>query len=94
MNLDAYLDYNDGATANLTWFTFFVDFAQTAPFAQFFVGIDTDQRNLMFVTQCRDQFLDLWFFTAFGQDSQKSVTPMNTIETIIDIFVRNNVFVW
>lgn len=64
-----YLDDNNGASANLSWFAFFVDFTQTAPFAQFFVWIHTDQWNLMFVAQSRDQFFVLWLFAAFSQNS-------------------------
>lgn len=80
-----HLDDDNGASANLAWLAFFVDFAQTAPFAQFLVGINADQWNLVLVAQSCDQFLVCRLIAAFGQDGKDSLTPakQSLIETAL-----------
>lgn len=49
-NVIANLNDHNGWSTHLTCLSFFVDFTKTRPFTKFFVRIDTNQWNLMFIT--------------------------------------------
>ena len=74
-HLTKIFDDNNGAAAYLAWFTFFVDFAQTGPFAQLPVRINANQGNLMFMAECCDKFLVEGLIEGLGQNAQNSLTP-------------------
>lgn len=74
-----HLNDNARASTNLAGFAFFVDFAQTGPFTQFFVRVNVQQRNLMFVTEGSHQFLVLWFVATLGKDAQNSLTSKREV---------------
>lgn len=69
------LDDNNRTAANLTGLAFFVDLAQTRPFTEFLVGIDTDQRDLMLMTEGSNELLVIGFVKRLSQDTQNSLTP-------------------
>ena len=71
--LSVVLDNYTWASANLSWLAFFVNFAETRPFAQFLAAVNTEQWNLMFVAQGCDQLLVLWLIAAFGEDAEDSL---------------------
>lgn len=66
-------DYNGRAT-NFACLSFFVDFTKTGPFTKFLVWIDSNQWNLMFITQSGNQFFVLWFIATFCQNAQNGLT--------------------
>lgn len=70
----SHLNNNARTSTNLTWFAFFVDFAQTGPFTQLFVRINVQQWNLMLIAKSGDQLLVLRFVATFGKDAQNSLT--------------------
>lgn len=68
------LDNDTRASANLSWFAFFVDFAQSGPFTQFLAAVDSDQWDLMFIAKSSDELFVLWLIAAFGQNAQNGLT--------------------
>lgn len=68
------LDNDARASANLAWFAFFVDLAQSRPFAQLLAWVNADQWNLVFAAQGGDELLVLWLIAAFGQNAEHSLT--------------------
>lgn len=62
------------ASADLSWFAFLVNFAETAPFAEFLAAVDTNQWNLMFGAQCLDELFVLWLITTFGENAENCLT--------------------
>lgn len=72
------LDDDNGTAANLTGLALLVDLAQTRPFTQFLVRIDTDQGNLMFVTKGSNELLVVGFVKRLSQDTQRGLTPGKT----------------
>lgn len=76
------LDDNNGTAANLTGLAFFVDFAQTRPFTEFLVGIDTDQGDLMFMTEGSNELLVVGFVKRLSQDTQNGLTSAIEIKNM------------
>jgi hypothetical protein len=68
------LDNDARASADLAWLAFFVDFAQSRPFAQLLAGVDADQWNLVLAAQGSDELLVLWLIAAFGQNAENGLT--------------------
>lgn len=82
------LDDNARASANLSWLAFLVDFAQTAPFAQFLAAVDADQRDLMFAAQSSDQLFVLWLVAAFSENTEDGLTSRKRTQCHWLLFAR------
>lgn len=78
------LQHYAGSSADLAGFAFLVDLAQTGPFSQLLVGIDTDQWNLVLIAQSRDEFLVLGLVAAFGQDAENSLTLVQSLAGFVN----------
>jgi hypothetical protein len=71
------LDDDTRASANLAWFAFLVNLAQSTPFAQLLAAIDLEHWDLVLVAECGDELLVLWLITAVRQNAEHSLTPVN-----------------
>lgn len=68
------LDNDARASTDLTGLAFFVDFAQSRPFAELLAGVDADQWDLVLAAQGSDELLVLWLVARLGQDAEHSLT--------------------
>lgn len=86
------LDDNAWASANLARFAFFVDLAQSWPFAQLLAGVDADQRDLMFAAQGGDELLILRFIAAFSQNAEHGLTSKkgNNVIDFCLVFIKSD----